>query len=70
MTMFLVSSTWLAPSSPLTSTWPTAAMRAVPRNVSILFFFSRNSTPLTLPCTPSSLKGHHLFQIERQLRRP
>ena len=30
-------------------------MRAVPWNVSILFFFSRKSTPLTLPSTPSSL---------------
>ena len=30
-------------------------MRPVPRTASILFFLSRNSTPLTLPSTPSSL---------------
>ena len=57
MTMFFVSSTWFEPSSPTTSTCPAAAMRAVPWNMSTLFFFSRNSTPLTLPSTPSSLKA-------------
>ena len=56
MTMFFVSSTWFEPSSAVTSTWPAAAMRAVPKKASILFFLSRNSTPLTLPSTPSCLK--------------
>ena len=57
MTMFFVSTTWFEPSSALTSTCPAAAMRAEPWKASILFFFSRNSTPLTLPSTPSSLKA-------------
>ncbi len=30
MTMFLVSSTWVLPSAPFTSTWPGAAMRPNP----------------------------------------
>ena len=55
MTMFLVSSVCVLPSAPFTSTLPGPAMRPVPCTESILFFLSRNSTPLTLPSTPSSL---------------
>ena len=55
MTMFLVSSVCVLPSAPLTSTLPGPAMRPTPRTASTLFFFSRKSTPLTLPSTASSL---------------
>ncbi len=55
MTMLLVSSVCVLPSSALTSTLPGAAMRPMPRTVSTLFFLSRKATPLTLPATPSSL---------------
>ena len=55
MTMFFVSSVCVLPSAAVTSTLPGAAMRPAPRSASILFFLNRNSTPLTLPSTPSSL---------------
>ena len=34
---------------------------------SILFFFSRNATPLTLPSTPSSLNASIVLQVELRL---
>ncbi len=55
MTIVLVSSVCVLPSSLFTSTLPAPAMRPVPRCESILFFLSRNSTPLTLPSIASSL---------------
>ena len=62
ITMFLVSSIWLPPSSAITSTRPAPAIRPVPWKVSILFFLSRNSTPLVLPATPSALKAIIFFR--------
>ena len=55
ITMFLVSTVCVLPSAPFTSILPGAVMRPWPMKASILFFLSRNATPLTLPATPSSL---------------
>ena len=51
MTIFFVSNNCVLPSAVFTSTWPGAAMRPAPWNVSILFFLNRNATPLTLLST-------------------
>ncbi len=56
MTMFLVSTIWLLPSLPDTSTLPVPRILPLPLMTSILFFFIRNSTPLTLPSMPCCLK--------------
>ena len=55
ITMFFVSTVCVLPSAPFTSILPGAVMRPWPMKASILFFLSRNATPLTLPATPSSL---------------
>ena len=55
MTMFLVSTICVLPSLPFTSTLPAPRIVPVPLMTSILFFFIRNSTPLTLPSMPSCL---------------
>ena len=56
MTMFLVSSVCVLPSPPDTSTLPVPSTLPWPLTTSILFFFIRNSTPLTLPSMPCCLK--------------
>ena len=56
MTMFLVSTTCVLPSLPDTSTLPVPRIFPLPLMTSILFFFIRNSTPLTLPSMPCCLK--------------
>ena len=56
MTMFLVSTVCALPSLPVTSTLPAPRILPVPLMTSILFFFIRNSTPLTLPSMPCCLK--------------
>ena len=55
MTMFLVWISWPAPVSGVTSTRPGAAIEPMPRKAVILFFLNRNSTPVTLERTVSSL---------------
>ncbi len=55
ITMFLVSTTCDLPSAE-TSTLPEPRILPVPLITSILFFFIRNSTPLTLPSMPCCLK--------------
>ena len=56
ITMFLVSTTCVLPSPPVTSTLPVPSTLPLPWMTSILFFFIRNSTPLTLPSMPCCLK--------------
>ena len=56
MTMFLVSTVCVLPSLPVTSTLPVPRILPLPLMTSILFFFIRNSTPLTLPSMPCCLK--------------
>ena len=56
MTMFLVSTICVLPSPPVTSTLPVPSTLPLPLMTSILFFFIRNSTPLTLPSMPCCLK--------------
>ena len=56
MTMFLVSTVCALPSLPVTSTLPAPRILPLPLMTSILFFFIRNSTPLTLPSMPCCLK--------------
>ena len=52
MAMDLASKVCVLPLPSVTSILPGPTMRAVPCIASILFFFSRNSTPSTLPLTP------------------
>jgi hypothetical protein len=52
MTIDLASSVCALPPSPFTSTLLGPTIRPLPKNVSILFFLNRKSTPLTLPSTP------------------
>ena len=56
ITMFLVSTVCALPSAPVTSTLPVPRILPLPIKTSILFFFIRNSTPLTLPSMPCCLK--------------
>ena len=56
ITMFLVSTICVLPSPPVTSTLPAPRILPLPLMTSILFFFIRNSTPLTLPSMPCCLK--------------
>ncbi len=56
MTMFFVSTACALPSLLDTSSLPAPRIFPVPWMTSILFFFIRNSTPLTLPSMPCCLK--------------
>ena len=67
MTMFFVSRTWFEPSSPRTSTWPTAAIRAVPWNDVDLVLLEQELDALDVALDALVLEGHHLLQIERRL---
>ena len=55
MTIFLVSSLWVDPSFAVTSIAPGALIVPSPIKASILCFFNRKPTPLTLAATVSSL---------------
>ena len=64
MTMFLVSSIWLPPSSDVTSTRPAPAILPVPWKVSTLFFLSRKLDALGVAVDAALLEPLHLRQIE------